>query len=119
MFSEDDIQGEYVILIHKQGHSQDNLALWKEFFRGHDIPVILEDLSCFVAYGDTPAADYAGICQARLPENQMKIKYDSGILLASKAACGKFDVIIMSKMIYDNYHLDLEEDEETLIIEIQ
>ena len=104
-FDPNDVSGEYVVFINNDRHS-DTAAIWSEFFRGGNIPVILDDISCLVCSNDTLAKDYAEICQARLPENQMKIKSENTLLLLSKGDSARFDIIIMSKEMADAYRAE-------------
>ena len=101
-FNPNDVSGEYVVLINDERHS-DTIDVWTAFFQGENIPVVLDDISCMICKGDEGAKSYAEICQARLPENQMKIKSENSLLLMSKGEYGKFDIIILSKEIADMY----------------
>ncbi|MBR1811066.1 MAG: hypothetical protein IJ766_05380 [Clostridia bacterium] len=103
-FNPDEVSGEYVIYINHTYHEKrDTVGLWTAFFSGENVPVIMDDISCLVASNDPAGMEYAQICQARLPENQMRIKSVNALLLLSKADYGAFDVIILSKPLVDAY----------------
>ena len=97
--------GEYVVLINKDKHTDESaLLLWQEFFEtgeSEELYSVFEDLSCTVASSDAAGLEMAKSFQSRLPENQMSIKTEDGILMLSKAEHGRFDVIVMSKEYYD------------------
>lgn len=101
-FDPSDVSGEYVVFINNSRH-QETADIWEAFFKGENIPVVLDDISCLICNGDTLAADYAAICQARLPENQMTVKSDSSLLVLSKGEYGRFDIIILSKELAEAY----------------
>ncbi|MBQ9227996.1 MAG: hypothetical protein IJ168_04105 [Eubacterium sp.] len=101
-FDPNDVSGEYVVFINNERHP-DTLMVWESFFKGEDIPVVLDDISCLICNGDTLAADYAEICQARLPENQMTVKSDTSLLVLSKGEYRQFDIIILSKELAEAY----------------
>ena len=101
--SADDVSGEYVVLINEEMHrAKETTDDWAQFFLGES-PLIFDDISCLVASNDGAGKEFAGICQARLPENQMKISDINGLLMVSKAEAEKFDVIIMSKEFAESY----------------
>lgn len=97
--------GEYVVLINKDKHTDESaLSLWQEFFEtgeSEELYSVFEDLSCTVASSDAAGLEMAKSFQSRLPENQMSIKTEDGILMLSKAEHGRFDVIVMSKEFFD------------------
>ena len=62
---------------------------------------VFEDLSCTVSSGDPTGLEMAKSFQSRLPENQMKIRTEDGIMMLSKAENGRFDIIVMSKEFFD------------------
>ena len=97
--------GAYVVLINSGLHpDKDNLSTWEHFFRGEDIDFLFEDISCVAARGDDAGIELARSFQSRLPENQMSVREEDISLMLSKAACGKFDVIIMSKELSAAYN---------------
>ena len=94
--------GEYVILINTQRHeASGTLQTWQDFFAGKDIGIVFEDLNCIVIRGDTAGEEAARSYQSRLPENQMKIRLEDSTLMLSKAQHGRFDVILMSREMYE------------------
>ncbi len=68
--------------------------------------MIMSDVDCRVAAADAAAMQLARRYQLRLPENQMKLKIENGLLLISKAEVGLFDAIVMSKEMADRYQAD-------------
>ena len=100
----DQPSGAYVVLINKERHlNTENLETWQTFFKGEEIGFLFEDISCTVADTDVPGFDMAQSFQSRLPENQMALRKEDITLMLSKAGCGLFDVIMMSKEVYDAY----------------
>lgn len=98
----DQPSGAYVVLINRDLHTNaDNLATWEAFFKGEEIGFLFEDISCVVADSDAAGLELAKSFQSRLPENQMKIRREDITLLLSKAQYGRFDVIVMSKEMYE------------------
>lgn len=120
-FDADDLSGEYVVLINNTLHEKKGtIPVWVEFFSGRDVPVILDDIHCLVADSDTAGREFAEICQARLPENQMKIKIENGLLLVSKAEYSRFDIIIMSKELAEAYSAySIGENADITLVEVQ
>lgn len=100
--------GEFVVLINNEMH-KDTMDLWVAFFTNDEenIKVIFEDISCYVSSNDSNAIELAKRYQIYLPENQMTIKYENGILLASKAESGILDVMIFSKEFVDYLNLNI------------
>ncbi|MBQ9065377.1 MAG: hypothetical protein IJ123_08025 [Blautia sp.] len=101
----DQPSGEYVILVNRSLHS-DTMPEWESFFHEEPVGVIFEDLVCTVAEGDAGGLELAERYRARLAENQMKIKQENGLMAASKAQWGVFDVMAFSKEIADAYHIE-------------
>ncbi len=100
----DQPSGAYVVLINKDRHlNTENLETWQTFFKGEEIGFLFEDISCTVADTDVPGFDMAQSFQSRLPENQMTLRKEDITLMLSKVGCGLFDVIMMSKEVYDAY----------------
>ena len=65
----------------------------------------MSDVDCRVAQSDTSAMQLARRYQLRLPENQMQLKAENGLLLISKAEVGLFDAIVMSKEMAERYQV--------------
>ena len=97
MISSEAVSGEYVILINSDMHKKKGTTEdWAAFFKGES-SLIFDDISCLVATGDNSGNEFADICKARLPENQMTITKINGLMMVSKADHSKFDVIVMSR----------------------
>ncbi len=96
----DEPSGEYYILINRDMH-RDTLEAWKAFFRDEDFAVIFEDVRCIVAAGDENARQLADRYMAQLPENQMTVRAENPVLLASKCEAGRIDIAIFSKEAAD------------------
>lgn len=89
--------GSFTILINHDRHKDDEAyARWLDFLAGGDVPLIMEDASCFACYGDTAGIEMACSLAARLPAGQMKVRTEDGALVLSKAEVGRFDIIVMS-----------------------
>ena len=97
-----ELSGEFVVFINTERHP-DTADRWDAFFRGEDVPVIMDDISCLVCKGDGTALERAQLCQARLPANQMKVSTEDPVLVLSKGDYGKFDIILLSKELADRY----------------
>lgn len=97
--SAEDIEGKWVVLINRAIHDKSGTtADWQKFFTFSDnVPLIMEDITCKVAQGDSGGIETAKKYQARLPENQMKIVQEACTMLISKAELMRFDVIILSE----------------------
>ena len=101
----DQPSGAYVVLINKENHKDSGkLAVWKKFFSGQEIDYIFEDISCVVSDSDAAGLELARSFQSRLPENQMLLRTEDTTLMFSKAKYGRFDVMILSKEMYDAHH---------------
>lgn len=99
--------GAYVVIINPDFHpDKDKLATWRKFFAGEEIDFIFEDISCVVANIDESGLEIAKSFQSRLPENQMTIRTEDITLMLSKAMTDRYDVIILSKEIFDAYKAD-------------
>jgi galactitol-specific phosphotransferase system IIB component len=58
-----------------------------------------------VASGDSGALTMAQSFQSRLPEKQMSVQTENATLLMSRADCGKYDIIILSKEFAETYDM--------------
>ena len=93
--------GEYTVFISISRH-EESLEDWKKMFLDEDdVSVIFEDISCIVAKGDTQGMQMADRLKIQLPENQMTVREENPVLLASKIESGKIDIAIMSKEMSD------------------
>ncbi|MBQ9625377.1 MAG: hypothetical protein IJR47_04630 [Clostridia bacterium] len=99
--------GEFLVLINTKDR-QNTLDSWKVFFADGNAGVILEDITCSTVKGDIKALELAERYRARLPENQLVLKQEDGLLLVSKAECGAFDVIVISKEAAQGYNLNTD-----------
>ncbi|MBO6140648.1 MAG: hypothetical protein J6O40_02545 [Ruminococcus sp.] len=116
--------GEYVVAINLDRHTDDAaLECWREFFEkgeSEGLYNVFEDLSCTVSSSDPSGLEMAKSFQSRLPENQMKIRTEDGIMMLSKAENGRFDIIVMSKEFFDkNSGKDIEEKANALLIRVK
>lgn len=111
--------GAYVVIINKDfHHDHENLKTWEKFFGGEEIDFLFEDISCVVADCDAAGLELARSFRSRLPENQMSIRLEDITLMLSKADYGKFDVIVMSKEMYDAYSAQtIEEYDKAVVLE--
>lgn len=100
-----DMEGKYVVLINKRLHDQTGTtADWVKFFSfDRETPLIMEDIVCKTADTDAQGIKIAEQYRARLPENQMKLQKEAGVMLLSKAELGRFDVVILSEAAAKNY----------------
>ena len=96
--------GEYVVLINRPLHEESGtLETWETFFSGGEIGVVFEDLHCLTIRGDAAGIDAAISFQSRLPENQMRVRTEEGVLIASKETFGLYDIIVMSSEAYEGF----------------
>ena len=112
-----DMSGKYIVFINRGLHDKaGTTGDWEKFFSfSDDVPLIMEDITCKVAQFDSEGLDTARKYQARLPENQMKIEQEAGVMLLSKAELGRFDVMIMSEAAAKNYSAQTLYDKENIL----
>ena len=112
-----DMSGKYIVFINRGLHDKaGTTGDWEKFFSfTDDVPLIMEDITCKVAQLDSEGLDTARKYQARLPENQMKIKQEAGVMLLSKAELGRFDVMIMSEAAAKSYSAQTLYDKENIL----
>lgn len=96
--------GEFFVLLNEKTQSG-YIDQWREFFTEGDSGVIMSDINCSVIEGDVNADQLAERFQARLPENQMKINRENGLLLASRAENRLFDAIVISNEMAQIYNM--------------
>lgn len=103
--SASDMEGKWLVFINRGLHDKSGTTDdWQKFFTFSDnVPIIMEDITCKVAQGDSSGLETAKKYQARLPENQMKIVQEAGTMLISKAELMRFDVIILSEAAANTY----------------
>ncbi|HCI73145.1 MAG TPA: hypothetical protein DHV42_01215 [Lachnospiraceae bacterium] len=98
----DQPSGEYVVMINRRLHpDKEKLAVWKDFFQGKEIGFLFEDITCVVADNDPLGLEIARSFQSRLPENQMSLRTEDLVLMRSKADHGRYDIMLLSKEIYE------------------
>ena len=112
-----DMSGKYIVFINRGLHDKaGTTGDWEKFFSfTDDVPLIKEDITCKVAQLDSEGLDTARKYQARLPENQMKIEQEAGVMLLSKAELGRFDVMIMSEAAAKSYSAQTLYDKENIL----
>ncbi|MEE1263344.1 hypothetical protein [Ruminococcus sp.] len=112
-----DMSGKYIVFINRGLHDKaGTTGDWEKFFSfTDDVPLIMEDITCKVAQLDSEGLDTARKYQARLPENQMKIEQEAGVMLLSKAELGRFDVMIMSEAAAKSYSAQTLYDKENIL----
>ena len=112
-----DMSGKYMVFINRGLHDKaGTTGDWEKFFSfTDDVPLIMEDITCKVAQLDSEGLDTARKYQARLPENQMKIEQEAGVMLLSKAELGRFDVMIMSEAAAKSYSAQTLYDKENIL----
>ncbi len=112
--------GEFVLFINKGEHpNSEKLGKWLDFFEGREFTYIFEDIHMLVAKGDVGGLSMARSLQSQLPENQMVLRQEDGILLTSKAEEGLYDMILMSKEVADAYPTEaLFQDSNTIALRI-
>ncbi len=96
--------GEFIVLVNEKNQAG-YIDQWREFFTEGDAGVIMSDISCMVIEGDVNAQQLAERFQARLPENQMTISTENGLLVASRAESGVFDAIVVSGEMAQSYKM--------------
>ena len=109
----DQPSGNFVVFINSSLH-KDTLDDWTRFFND-EYAVIFDDISCITASGDISGQQLAERFMAQLPENQMKVRSEDAILLASKLDAGLIDVAIFSKEMADALGINSARDEIALI----
>ena len=112
-----DMRGKYIVFINRGLHDKaGTTGDWEKFYSfTDDVPLIMEDITCKVAQLDSEGLDTARKYQARLPENQMKIEQEAGVMLLSKAELGRFDVMIMSEAAAKSYSAQTLYDKENIL----
>ncbi len=96
--------GEFLILLNLDALTED--TFWMDFCSGQDVDFCFEDISCTVGTNDTASLQMAQSLQSRLSERQFTIRQEDMTLMLSKADHGKFQVMILSKELAEQYHAD-------------
>lgn len=95
--------GNYVVLLNGARHQKyGTTQSWIDFFGGESL-VIMDDVDCMVGDSDAGGIQMAESYRSRLPENQMNVKVENGLMMLSKAELGRFDVIVMSQEFADAF----------------
>ena len=110
--------GDYIVLLNRSLH-EDSVDDWIKFFRDGELNVIFDDISCIAAQSDAPAIQMAERFRAQLPENQMRLRRENALLLASKAENGCIDAAIFSKETAEALKIDAGAAENIICIEIK
>ena len=110
--------GEFVIYLSKENHS-DSLNQWAAFFREEDYGILLEDVHCLVANGDAAAIQLAERYQGRLVKDQMAVREDDGILVASRLAHGICDMVVASREMAEAIGLPKDGSDAIAVFRIQ
>lgn len=95
----DQPSGNFVVFINSSLH-KDTIDDWKSFFND-EYAVIFDDISCITASGDISGRQLAERFKAQLPQNQMSVRSEDAVLLASKLDAGLVDVAVFSKEMAD------------------
>ena len=91
--------GNFVVLLNGARHQRyDNARDWAAFFRGESL-VMMDDVDCLVAESDDSAFEMADSYRSRLPENQMRLRREDGLMMVSRAEVGGYDVIVISGLL--------------------
>lgn len=116
----DSPSGNFYVLMNK-AYRHGTLPEWQDFFTEQPVGVIFEDISCQVLAGDVTGKQLAERYQARLAENQMKLRPEpNSLLLSAKIENGFFDVSIVSQEIADALNLNkVFKSDDILVIPIQ
>lgn len=91
----DQPSGDFTVYINNSLH-EDTLDDWTLFFND-EYAVIFDDISCITAAGDVSGQALADRFKAQLPQNQMNVRSEDAVLLASKIDAGLIDVAVISK----------------------
>ena len=107
--------GEYVVYVNRQKH-HGTLDQWKAFFSEEDYGILLENVHCLVIDGDSTGEQLAKRYQARLVKDQMTLRRDNGVLVASRLEQGQYDLAILSAEMAALQELSDLKDAEAFVI---
>lgn len=93
--------GEFLVLLNLDTLEED--AFWQTFFSGGEVDYCFEDIACMVADSDPAALNAAQSYQSRLSAHQMTVRQENMTLMLSRADCGKFQVIVISRELAEHY----------------
>lgn len=112
----DSPSGNYYVLMNK-AYRHGTLSEWQDFFTEKPVGVIFEDVSCRVLAADVTGKQLAERYQARLAENQMKLRTEmNSLLFAGKIENGYFDVTIVSSEAADACKLEQVFDNDDILV---
>ena len=113
--------GSFYVIINTSKHNDpDKLTDWTKFFSGEEVSYIFEDISVVAAMGDNGALQLADSYRSKLPENQMTIREEDPILMMSKGAVGRFDIMIISREYAEVFAAnDVMERPDSLVLDVE
>ena len=96
--------GEFLVYINRVEHP-DSLEQWKAFFAEEDYGILLEDVRCMAISGDATGVQLARRYQSRLVKDQMTLRQENGVLVASRMERGLYDMVIVSREMAEVWQL--------------
>ena len=96
--------GDFLVYINRTKHPG-TLDQWRAFFAEEDYGILLEDVGCMVISGDTTGIQLAQRYQARLVKDQMTLRTENGVLVASRLDNGIYDFVIVSREVAEAWAL--------------
>ena len=97
--------GDFVVYVNRQKHAG-TMDQWRAFFSEEDYGVLLEDVHCLVIDGDATGDQLARRYQARLIKDQMTLRRENGVLVASRLVSGQYDLVILSSEMADAWKIE-------------
>ena len=107
--------GDYVVYVNRVNHPG-TLEQWRAFFSEEDYGVLLEDVHCLVIDGDSTGDQLARRYQARLVKDQMVLRRENGVLVASRLDSGQYDLVILSAEMADAWKIAAPDSAEAFLI---
>ena len=107
--------GDYVVYVNRQKHAR-TMDQWRAFFSEEDYGVLLEDVHCLVIDRDSTGDQLARRYQARLVKDQMVLRRENGVLVASRLDAGQYDLVILSAEMADAWRVIAPESAEAVTI---
>ena len=116
----DSPSGNFYILMNKK-YRHGTEKEWQDFFTEKPVGVIFEDISCQVLAADVTGKQLAERYQARLAENQMKLRPEpNSLLFSAKVEYAYFDVTIVTKEIAEACNItEVFQNPDILVISVQ
>ena len=96
--------GDFVVFLNRTKHAG-TLEQWGNFFAEKDYGILLEDVRCMVISGDPTAGQLAERYQARLVKDQMTVRRENGVMVASRLGSGVYDMVIVSREMAEAWQL--------------